>query len=115
MYTKIGDYMINYYKKTEKAFKEFIKKNPHCTRTEWDKYAQENCLFSANTLMFHLLHYDLIKYLNKRNINKFEYLKNMFLWIPIQYRDNKIIATFLKIQRNNKTKEKTTGGIYNDR
>ena len=45
--------MINYYKKSEKAFKEYIKKNPNCTKKEWDNYAQENCLFSANTLMFH--------------------------------------------------------------
>lgn len=45
--------MINYYKRSEKAFKEYIKKNPHCTKAEWDKYAQENCLFSAFTLQTH--------------------------------------------------------------
>ena len=76
--------MLNYYKKTEKFFKKYIKENPYCTKEEWDKYAQENCLFSANTLMFHLFHSDLIDYLNRKNTNKFEYLKNMFLWIPIR-------------------------------
>lgn len=101
MYNKCGDYMINYYKRSEKAFKEYIKKNPQCTKKEWDEYAQDNCLFSANTLMFHLLHDDLIKYLNKKNINKFEYLKNMFLVIPIKYRNNKIFSTILKIKKIN--------------
>ncbi len=98
--------MINYYKKSKKAFKEFVKKNPHSTKEEWEQYAQENCLFSANTLMFHLLDDDLIKYLNKKNINKFEYLKDMFLVIPIKYRENKIFSTLLKINRINNTREK---------
>lgn len=98
--------MLNYYKKTEKFFKKYIKENPYCTKEEWDKYAQENCLFSANTLMFHLFHSDLIDYLNRKNTNKFEYLKNMFLWIPIRYRNTKIFSTFLKINKINKTKDK---------
>ena len=46
--------MVNSYKKSKKAFKEFVKNNRNCTKEEWDKYAQENCLFSANTLMFHV-------------------------------------------------------------
>ena len=46
--------MTNYYKKSEKAFKEFVKKKAQCTKEEWDEYAQDNCLFSANTLMFHV-------------------------------------------------------------
>lgn len=70
--------MINYYKKSLKAFKKYIKKNPNCTKDRWDKYAQENCLFSANTLMFHIFDDELIKYLNKKDIDKFEYLKDMF-------------------------------------
>lgn len=45
--------MLNYCKKNEKAFREYVKLNPQCTKEEWDKYAQENCLFSANTLRFH--------------------------------------------------------------
>ena len=45
--------MMNPYKKSLKAFKEYIKKNLNCNKEEWDQYAQENCLFSANTLMFH--------------------------------------------------------------
>lgn len=98
--------MLNYYNKSEKAFKEYIRINPYCSKEDWDKYAQDNCLFCANTLMFHLFHDDLIKYLNKRNINKFEYLKNMFLFVPIKYRNNKICNTLLKINKSNRTKEK---------
>lgn len=45
--------MINYYKRSEKAFREYVKQNPQCTRDEWDKYAQKNCLFSAFTLATH--------------------------------------------------------------
>lgn len=97
--------MINYYKRSEKAFREYVKQNPYCTKQEWDTYAQKNCLFSANTLMFHLFHEDLIKYLNKKNINKFEYLKNMFLFIPTKYRNKGIFKTILKIQKINNTKE----------
>ena len=103
MHTKNGDNMINYYKRSEKAFIKYIKENPNCTKIEWDKYAQDNCLFSANTLMFHLFHEDLIKYLNKRNINKFEHLKDMFLIIPTRYRDSKTLRIILKMQN---TKEK---------
>lgn len=98
--------MINYYRKSEKQFKEYIKKNPYCLKEEWDEYAQKNCLFSANTLMFHMFHDELIEYLNKKNINKFEYLKNMYLWIPIKYRNNKFFSILLKINKINKTKEK---------
>jgi len=98
--------MINYYKKNIKEFKRYIKKNPNCSREEWDKYAQENCLYSANTLMFHLLHDDLIIYLNKKNINKFKYLKNMFLWIPFKYRDIRIFKAIIKIKNINTKEEK---------
>ena len=87
--------MIECYKRSKKAFKEFIKQYPQCVKYEWDRYAQDNCLFSANTLMFHMFDDNLI-----------EYLKNMFLWIPVQYRNQKIFSTLIKIQRNNKTKEK---------
>lgn len=98
--------MIECYKRSKKAFKEFVKENPNSIKSEWDRYAQDNCLFSANTLMFHMFDDNLIEYLNRRNIDKFEYLKNMFLWIPVQYRNQKIFSTLIKIQRNNKTKEK---------
>lgn len=110
MHTKNGDNMINYYKRSEREFVKFIKENQSCTKEEWDKYAQDNCLFSANTLMFHLLHEDLIKYLNKKNKNKFEYLKDMFLLIPTRYRNNKIFNIFLKIDKENKRKKVKENG-----
>ena len=55
--------MKNYYKNSKKAFKEYVKKNPNCSKDKWDKYAQKNCLFSAFTLQTH------------KNINNFEELK----------------------------------------
>ncbi len=45
---------MNCYKKSRKIFKERIKENKNISKIEWDKFAQENCLFSANTLMFHV-------------------------------------------------------------
>lgn len=46
--------MINYYEKSKKIFINKLKENRNITKEEWDKYAYENCLFSANTLMFHV-------------------------------------------------------------
>ncbi len=45
---------MDYYKKSKKIFKEKVRKNKEITKIEWDKYAYDNCLFSANTLMFHM-------------------------------------------------------------
>lgn len=45
--------MRNYYKKSKKIFQKEIRKNKEITKIEWDDYASKNCLFSANTLMFH--------------------------------------------------------------
>lgn len=44
---------MNYYKKSLKEFKRKLKENKNITREEWDKYAYENCLFSAFTLEAH--------------------------------------------------------------
>ncbi|MEI3356439.1 MAG: hypothetical protein V8R81_05265 [Clostridia bacterium] len=55
--------MIENYRKSKKKFKEYIKKNPDCTKEEWDKYAQDNRLFSSTTLAFH------------KNAHNFEELK----------------------------------------
>ncbi len=46
--------MKNYYEKSKKIFINKIKENRNIRKEEWDKYAQENCLFSTNTLMFHV-------------------------------------------------------------
>lgn len=61
--------MINYYRKSKKEFKKYIKKNPHYSKEEWDKYAQENNLFSAFTLECHA------------NVNNFEELKRKISFI----------------------------------
>ena len=44
---------MNYYKKSLKEFKRKLRENKNITREEWDKYAEENCLFSVFTLMAH--------------------------------------------------------------
>lgn len=52
--SKKGDDNMNYYRKSKKNFKKIVKENRKISKEEWEKYAQENCLFSANTLMFHV-------------------------------------------------------------
>ena len=46
--------MKNYYEKSKKIFINKIKENRNIRKEEWDKYAQEKCLFSTNTLMVHV-------------------------------------------------------------
>lgn len=60
--------MKNYYKKSKKEFINYIKKNPSCTKNEWDNYAQENHLFSAFTLSCHVDAYSFEEL--KRNIRR---------------------------------------------
>ena len=43
-----------------------LKKNKNITKEEWDKYAEENCLFSSFTLEAH------------RDVNNFEELKKIY-------------------------------------
>lgn len=45
---------MSFYQDSKKEFKKKIKENKNISKEEWDKYAQDNCLFSANTLMFHV-------------------------------------------------------------
>lgn len=59
--------MKNYYKESLKKFKNYIKENPNITREEWDKYAKDNCLFSATTLEAH------------ENVKSFEELRNKII------------------------------------
>lgn len=47
------NFMINYYKRSLKEFKRYVKNNPKVNRDEWDNYAHNNCLFSAFTLACH--------------------------------------------------------------
>ena len=41
------------YKKSIKILKQILKENGNLTKEEWDKYAQENQLYSTTTLMAH--------------------------------------------------------------
>ena len=59
---------MNYYKKSLREFKRVLKKNKNITKEEWDKYAEENCLFSSFTLEEH------------RDVNNFEELKKMYIF-----------------------------------
>lgn len=54
---------MNYYEKSREIFRNKIQENKEITKEEWDKYAYDNCLFSANVLEFH------------SNVDTFEKLK----------------------------------------
>lgn len=70
--------MLNYYKRSIKAFKNYIKENPYCIKEDWDKYAQDNCLFSAQTLMFHLNIKNFEELKSKNNKNWFRIRNSIF-------------------------------------
>lgn len=92
--------MIDYYMKSKKAFKEYIKKNPLATREEWDKYAHENCLFSAFTIECHEISNSTLQKLNEQDKDTFEFLKEIFFIIP-----PKEIGFLKRIINFNKIKE----------
>ena len=73
---------MNFYKKSKKAFKEYIKKNPYATKEEWDHYAHRNCLASAFTLECHEISDDMLELLIMRKKDRFEFLKEIFIIIP---------------------------------
>ncbi|MCI8616831.1 MAG: hypothetical protein HFJ60_00970 [Clostridia bacterium] len=94
--------MKNYYRESKKEFKKYIRKNPYCTRNEWDNYAHENCLFSAFTISCHELTDNTLKILEKNNTNEFEFLKELYIIIP----NPKIRIFFKKFRKILKLKEK---------
>lgn len=80
--------MINYYKKSLKEFKKYIKQKPNCTKQDWDEYAHNNCLFSAFTLECHKINDNTLKMLIKENKNRFEFLKELFI-IKVSQKKNR--------------------------
>lgn len=46
--------MDNFYENSKNILKQALKANENLTKEEWDEYAQQNCLFSAQTIMWHL-------------------------------------------------------------
>lgn len=74
--------MKNYYKKSKKEFIKFIKKNPYCSKKDWDEYAQENCLFSSFSISCHEITDNTLKILQKNNIDQFKFLKELYIIIP---------------------------------
>lgn len=73
---------MNFYKKSKKEFKRYIRQNPYISREEWDKYAHENYFASSITLEAHELTDETIKILDKQNKDRFEFLKELFIIIP---------------------------------
>lgn len=100
--------MKNYYKESKKEFKKYIRKNPYCTREEWDKYAHENCLFSAFTISCHEITDNTLKILQKQSINKFEFLKEIYIIIP-NLKVKIIISKIKKILNFKEKREKIDG------
>lgn len=71
--------MKNYYKESLKEFIKYIKQNPNVTKEEWDKYAEENKLFSSFTIESHEIEENTIKMLQDKNEDVFAYLKKYLL------------------------------------
>lgn len=90
---------MNFYKKSKKEFKRYIRENPYISRNEWDNYAQKHCLASSITLEAHELTDETIEILNKQNKDRFEFLKELFIIIP-----SKELRFFNKIIRANTEK-----------
>ena len=74
--------MENYFNKNEKEFINYIKKNPFCTREEWDNYAKNNGLYSANTLRAHLITEETEDLIKKTNTDSFSFIKEMYIIMP---------------------------------
>lgn len=74
--------MRSYLKENEKEFIKYIKKNPFCTREEWDNYAKNNGLYSANTLRAHLITEETEELIKKTNTDSFNFIKEMYIIIP---------------------------------
>ena len=91
--------MMNYYKNSIKEFKKYIKRNPYCSRAEWDKYANENNLFSAFTLESHIFDEKNIQLMYREDQDIFTEMKEMFIIIP-----HKRIYYLEKIIKQNKRK-----------
>ena len=102
-------FMKNYYKKSKREFKKYIKKNPYAIKEEWDEYAHKNCLFSALTLCSHEITENTLEMLHKQSESEFNFLKEMFIIIPD--RRFQIFATKIrkikKIKKEEKEKDAT--------
>lgn len=88
--------MESYFEECEEEFVKYIKKNPFCTREEWDNYAKNNGLYSANTLRAHLITEETEDLINKTNTDSFNFIKEMYNIIP-----SKPIHLFKKIKEYN--------------
>lgn len=94
--------MLNYYKRSRKTFKKYIKQNPYCTKEQWDKYAHDNCLFSAFTIECHEIPDNTLKQLLEENEDIFEFLKELFIIIPPK--EIKVFNKIIKLNKENKRK-----------
>lgn len=74
--------MRSYLKENEKEFIKYIRKNPFCTREEWDNYAKNNGLYSANTLRAHLITEETEDLIKKTNTDSFNFIKEMYIIMP---------------------------------
>ena len=93
---------MNFYKKSKKEFKRYIRENPYTTKEKWDNYAHRNCLASAFTLECHEITDETLKLLIMRSKDRFEFLKEIFIIIPPK--SLKKIEKLCKL-RNGDTKE----------
>lgn len=74
--------MKDYFKESKKEFIKYIKKNPFCSISEWDNYAEENGYYTAITLMSHIFTDDTWESIKKKDLNPFQYLKEIYVIMP---------------------------------
>lgn len=100
--------MKDYYKNSKREFINYIRKNPNCSKEEWDEYAHENSLFSAFTLLCHEITYGKLKKIKKQSANEFEFLKERY--IIISKTKIKILLNKIRKVLNFKEKEQKSNG-----
>lgn len=93
--------MKTYFKESKEEFIKYIKKNPFCTREEWDYYAESNRLYSSNTLRAHIISEETEDLIKKINADTFAYMKEMYIIMP-----SKPIHLFKKIKEYNQKAKK---------
>jgi len=89
--------MESYFKESKEEFIKYIKKNPFCTREEWDYYAESNRLYSSNTLRAHIISEETENLIKKTDADTFNFMKEMYIIMP-----SKPIHLFKKISDYNK-------------
>lgn len=97
--------MKDYFKESKKEFIKYIKKNPFCSISEWDNYAEENGYYTAITLMSHIFTDETWELIKKKDSDQFLYLKELYIIMP----DKPLLFLKKIIRYNNKEAQNERG------